>query len=381
MNSPILKGITWDHPRGYDPLVASSALYEKLFGVTVKWEKRSLTNFGGQSLSELTNHFDLLIIDHPHAGVAHETKCLFPLDELLPGNKLNELEKQSAGPVFSSYNYKGKQLAMPVDAAVQSAAVRMDLLDELVIPKDWNAVFELADLLKKKNLHVGMALCPTDSLCSFLTITAQLGSPIREGNEILVNPDVGLQSLELMRKMRDSFHQNSLDWNPIQLYDHMSTQDDIVYSPLAFCYTNYSRDGFRKNKLSYGNAPGVKNAVLGGAGIAISAKSKYLNEAAQYITWICSAEIQNSVYVLEQGQPANIIAWQSDFANMLTHDFFFNTIDTLAKAFVRPRYRGWLEFQKCSGEVIHAYLKDDTDPAKVLDHLQEAYRQSYLNNK
>jgi len=381
MNSSILKGITWDHPRGYDPLVASSTLYEKLFGVTIKWEKRSLTNFGDQSLPALADKFDLLILDHPHAGVAHETNCLYPLDELLPKEKINELKNQTIGPVFSSYNYKGRQWAIPVDAAMQCSASRQDLLGGLAIPENWKSVFELTDLLKKKNLKVATALCPTDSLCSFLTITAQLGSSITEGNEMLVNWDVGLQALALMRKMRDNFHQNSLEWNPIQLYDHMSTHDDIVYMPLAFCYTNYSRNGFRKSNLSYHNAPGIKNSVLGGAGIAVSAKSKYINEAAQYAAWICSAEIQNSVYVVEQGQPANIIAWQNDFANSLTHNFFFNTIDTLTNAFVRPRYSGWPKFQKYLGEVLHAYLKDDTDPVNVLNHLQEAYRVSCLNNK
>jgi len=373
-----LTGITWDHPRGYDPLIASSALYEKLFGIKVKWEKRSLTHFGDQSLADLTESFDLLIIDHPHAGVANQTACLIPLDDIVPKEKMNELKTQSAGPGFSSYHYKGKQWALPVDAAMQCSANRPDLLGDAGIPKNWQEVFELADLLKKKNLQIGMALCPTDSLCSFLSITAQLGSPIREGNEMLVNRQVGLQSLELMRKMRDHFHINSLNWNPIQLYDHMSAHEDIAYSPLAFCYTNYARDDFRKNKLSYGNAPGIKNAVLGGAGIAISAKTKHLNEAAHYAAWICSAAIQDTVYVSAQGQPANIIAWKSDFANGLTHDFFFNTIDTLINAYVRPRYNGWPEFQKWLGEVLHAWLKNDSDPVIVLDQLQEAYKQSYL---
>src|SRR5664279_4997210 len=114
-----LTGITWDHPRGYDPLIASSALYEKLFGVCVKWEKRSLTNFGDQSLAGLAGKFDLLIIDHPHAGVAFETNCLFPLNELLPKEKLKALKKQTAGPCFASYTYEGKQWAIPIDAAIQ----------------------------------------------------------------------------------------------------------------------------------------------------------------------------------------------------------------------------------------------------------------------
>src|SRR5260221_12790885 len=102
-----LTGITWDHPRGYDPLIASSALYEKLFGIKVKWEKRSLTHFGDQSLADLTELFDLLIIDHPHAGVANQTACLIPLDDIVPKEKINELKTQSAGPGFSSYFYKG----------------------------------------------------------------------------------------------------------------------------------------------------------------------------------------------------------------------------------------------------------------------------------
>ena len=31
-----LKGITWDPPRGYDPLAAASKLYEEQFGVKVE---------------------------------------------------------------------------------------------------------------------------------------------------------------------------------------------------------------------------------------------------------------------------------------------------------------------------------------------------------
>lgn len=380
MSDITLRGITWDHPRGYDPLIASSAVYEKLFGVKVTWEKRSLTNFGDQSLTALANLFDLLIIDHPHAGVAFETKCLFPLDELLPNEKIKQLQDQTAGPCFSSYHYKGKQWALPVDAAMQCSANRPDLMGDRANPKNWAEVFELTDFLKRKNLKVGMALCPTDSLCSFLTITAQAGSPIQEGNEKLVNQEAGLHALKLMRSMRDSFHINTLMWNPIQLYDHMSTHDDVAYSPLAFCYTNYSRVGFRKNRLSYGNAPGIKNAVLGGAGIGVSAKSKYLNPAAQYAAWICSAEIQNTIYVSAQGQPANVMTWKSEFANGLTDNFFLNTFYTLANAFVRPRYSGWPEFQKYLGEVMHAYLKNDSDPVTVLDQLQEAYVFSYQRN-
>ncbi|MFI5157086.1 MAG: extracellular solute-binding protein, partial [Chitinophagales bacterium] len=169
-----LRGITWDHPRGYEPLVASSALYEKTFGHSVSWQKRSLANFGDQSIEELSSQFDLLIVDHPHAGIFWKSGCLIPLNEWLPENMLEKLASQSAGPSFFSYNYKGKQWALPVDAAMQAAALRPDLMGNLTIPESWKEVFELSEILKHRNLSMGMALCPTDCLCTFLTLTAQL---------------------------------------------------------------------------------------------------------------------------------------------------------------------------------------------------------------
>ena len=73
---------------------------------------------------------------------------------------MNELKAQTLEPCFSSYNYKGKQWALPVDAAMQCSASRPDLLGDLKIPKNWAEAFELTELLKKKKLQVGMALCP-----------------------------------------------------------------------------------------------------------------------------------------------------------------------------------------------------------------------------
>lgn len=375
-----LKGITWDHPRGYDPLVAASKLYAEQFGVKVEWQKRSLSDFGDQSLTAMATENDLLIIEHPHTGVASETNCLVPLEDLLTYEQLQQLEQQSAGPSFLSYYYQQKQWALPVDAAMQCAASRPDLMGEHKIPATWEEVFELCEALKTQDLQVGIAFCATDCLCTFLSLTAQFGSSVRENNHLLVTREVGLQVLQLMRTMRDNFHPNSLNWNPIQLYDHMTAENDIVYSPLAFGYTNYSREGFRKNKLCYHNAPWTKNIILGGAGIAVSAGSSHAKEAAEYAVWLCSAVIQNGVYVKEQGQPGNIVSWKDDAANALTNDFFLNTIDTLTYAYVRPRYSGWPAFQQWLGEALHQYLKEDLNPETVLNQLQQAYAASYENH-
>ena len=373
-----LKGITWDHARGYDPLIASSELYFKEKGIQVDWQKRSLTNFGDQSLEALSKQFDLIIMDHPHVGVAEASQCLLPLNDLLPANILNELKISSAGPSFESYHYHEKQWALPIDAAMQCASYRADLMVNDSLPNTWEEVFALAKTLASKKLYIGMALCPTDCLCSFLSLTAQFGSPIRENNELLVEPSIGLKALTMLRTMCDVFHPKALDWNPIALYDYMAEQNDIAYSPLAFCYTNYSRAGFRKNILKYHTAPEINNAVLGGAGIAITSSCSNVQEAANYAAWICSDVVQSTIYVNAQGQPGNKMAWENKQANVITNNFFSNTMPSLTNAYLRPRYQGWPKFQTFIGETIHAYLLHDTAPELVLEKLQAAYAASYL---
>ena len=376
-----LKGITWDHARGYDPLIAASELYFKEKGIQVEWQKRSLTNFGDQSLEELSKQFDLIIMDHPHVGVAEASQCLLPLNDLVDSNILNAMKSSSAGPSFESYNYHNKQWALPIDAAMQCASYRADLMQNESLPTSWEEVFDLAKTLATKKLYIGMALCPTDCLCSFLSLTAQMGSPIKENNELLVEPSIGLKALSMLRSMRDAFHPKALDWNPIALYDHMAEHNDIAYSPLAFCYTNYSRIGFRKNILKYHTAPEINKVVLGGAGIAITSSCSNVHEAANYAAWICAGEIQSTIYVNAQGQPGNKTAWENKQANALTNNFFSSTMPSLTNAHVRPRYQGWPKFQTFLGETIHAYLLHDTAPALVLEKLQAAYTASYIIEK
>ena len=45
-----------------------------------------------------------------------------------------------------------------------------------------------------------------------------------------------------------------MDWNPIQVYDHMAADSDAVYCPYGFGYTNYSRSGTAV-PLKFADAP------------------------------------------------------------------------------------------------------------------------------
>jgi len=380
MSKPSLKGITWDHSRGYDPLIACSTEYLNRCGVSVTWQKRSLKDFGDMSLQALAQNYDLLIIDHPHAGVAAASECLLPLEQLLSAQTLEDLRQHSAGPSFDSYHYHNHQWALPIDAAVQSAVYRPDLM-QTAIPRTWQAV--------KDHKHLGMALCPTDSLCCFLTLAAQFNDVkgMHLGNQ-LISTEVGIKILTLLKTLKQLAHPMSTQWNPINLFDYMSEEDDIHYAPLAFSYTNYSRVGYRNKMLAFTNVPEqqlrsastqTKSAVLGGAGIAVSAQCQDKKSAADYIKWICSAEVQQSIYTQHQGQPGNVAAWHSPQANNMVSNFFNNTLSTLKQAFVRPRFEAWPHFQEHLGDIVHDYLVHPCDEKKVIDYLNEKF--SHLVNQ
>ncbi|MEL6268832.1 MAG: extracellular solute-binding protein, partial [Chloroflexota bacterium] len=367
-----LKGMTWDHPRGYQPLIACSDEYEKQHGVRITWDKRSLKAFGDQPINELTAEYDMIIIDHPHVGIAAATGALIPLDDYLPEDTLTTLAQQSAGPSHQSYAYDGHQWGLAVDAAMQTAVYRPDLFDERDLPQSWTDFLTLLAAYKDHERYIAMPLAPTDCMCSFISLCASSGEPIGQ-NANLISDETGLAGLNTLKAIKDAGHPNCLEWNPIHMLDHMSTHDDVVYCPLTFCYTNYSRKGYQPHLLTFTNIPGVHGSILGGTGFAVSSSSAHVEAAADFGAWLCGADTQRSLYVQQGGQPGNIIAWQDDNANALTNNFFANTLSTLEQSEIRPRHHGFTEFQEQAGVIIHDFLRKDTRPADCLHDLRTRY--------
>src|SRR3546814_3327914 len=67
-----MRGMTWDHARGYDPLVAASRAWAEAGGEAIAWDRRSLQDFESFPVEELARRYDLIVIDHPHEiGRAH----------------------------------------------------------------------------------------------------------------------------------------------------------------------------------------------------------------------------------------------------------------------------------------------------------------------
>src|ERR1700761_1451878 len=121
-----LRGMTWSHPRGLDPLVACVAPLRDL-GVDVTWDARSLQGFEEASIQQLASQYDLIAIDHPFMGDAYRQKALQPVDRVVGEDFAAELRQSSVGPSFRSYLWHDRLWAVPIDAAAQVAAFRADL--------------------------------------------------------------------------------------------------------------------------------------------------------------------------------------------------------------------------------------------------------------
>jgi len=369
-----LRGITWDHPRGYAPLAASLQPYARLRDVSVEWEKRSLKDFGDAPIDALAEEYDLLVIDHPHVGLAAEKRCLLPLDEWIPAQVMETLARQSAGPSHASYSYSEHQWALAVDAAMQTSVSRPDLLQS-GLPATWMDVVALGEKLKSKGMSIAVPLCPTDAICCFLTLCASMGSPFGRGPRG-VDPSIGASSLRLLRQFSSLSPVQCLAWNPIMLLEHMSVANDIAYCPLAFCYNCYSRERPGQHRLRFRDIPGGRGSILGGTGIAVSSRCAFPTEACGYAAWICGAESQRSFYFAAEGQPANVAVWDDPEANARTDDFFSGTRRSLEMAYVRPRHPGFVDFQKRAGELINGFLRGQDDEQSCLSAIQREYEKT-----
>lgn len=375
-----LKGITWDHSRGYSPLVACSQRYTELYPeVSIHWEKRSLQAFADYPIEELATRFDLLIIDHPWVGTAAATGTVLALDEWVSAAFLEQQAANSVGFSHPSYFYEGHQWALAIDAATPVASYRDDLMQHLnwEIPEDWNSLLDLAS--KGKLAVPGI---PIDLLMSFYQFCLAAGeTPFQQTHEV-VSREKGIQALQTMKELWSRVNPVCFTANPIRIAEWMSSTDDFVYCPFAYGYSNYSRTGYAKHRLTYANMIAMEaggprlRSTLGGTGLAVSAGSAYAQQAVDFATWIMSASTQAGLYGENGGQPGHLQAWQSAHLNLITGQYFENTLHSLETAYVRPRYHGYLRFQDHAGTFIQDYLKGNSSELAILEKLNTCYKNS-----
>ena len=374
-----LKGITWNHSRGFLPMVATAQRFSELHpDVQITWEKRSLQQFADFSIQELAERFDLLVIDHPWAGFAAKTKSIIPLDNYLPEAYLIDQQKNSVGTSYESYHYDGHLWALPIDAATPVAASRPDLLAKkgLRLPESFEDLMALANLGL-----VAFAGIPIDVLMNFYTLCCSLGEDPCQNDDQVVSNETGIQALQLYRRLASKMDPANFNRNPIQVYEAMTQTDDIAYCPFAYGYANYSREGYARKTLHFHDMislDGKTNlrSTLGGTGLAISSKCKEIAIAAAYAEYVGSGDCQQTLFFESGGQPGHLSAWKNEEVNRRSHNYFSNTLPALQRAFLRPRYHGSMYFQDHAGDVVRDYLMKGSSELQVMAALNELYIQS-----
>ena len=372
-----LKGMTWDHSRGFDPMLATSKKFQETHNnaVTIQWDKRPLQAFADRPIEDMTDDYDMIVIDYPHVGEVASKGLLQYLDLPKYSSHIEQLKKQSVGKSHESYYINNKQWALAIDAASQTACYREDLIPSY--PSNWNALLDLA-----KNNKVLWPLKPVHAISSFYSIYNNIATELMPDQKKFIVKNFGVETLTMMKAVSKELITDCLTMDPIQTAELMTETNDFFYCPYIYGFSNYSRKNYRKYILKYIDVinlsgKGPAGTHLGGTGIAVSNVSKNKDLAIEYAFWIASAECQKSLFYESGGQPGNSVAWEDDEINKETNNFFKGTRKTLDLAWVRPRHNGYMKFQDESGNLINEYLQSEIKAESICEKLIDMYNESF----
>jgi multiple sugar transport system substrate-binding protein len=360
------RGLTWDHPRGYNALAAASKS-----GGPVQWDVQPLEGFESASIGKLCAEYDLVVLDHPHLGEALALGCLTPLDEVFTAQELAGIANGAIGPSYASYAMNGRQWALPLDAATQVMALRPDLTEAR--PTSWDDVDKLS-----QNGSVALSLAGPHAFLSFLSICASLDPDLDMRDGGWPSDQVAEQGYEILVPLAARTPNHSKSLNPIGLLDYMTRENDISMVPLVYGYVNYTRAA---RPITFHDSPtnGARpGSILGGTGIAISKGANVDAKLHAHLLWLMSADTQTGFIPDHDGQPGLRSAWQNPKVNAEWGDFYRNTQATLEGAAIRPRHDGYIAFQSQASALLRHAFDTGTAALKVVRRLRVEFEESKL---
>ncbi|WP_424466707.1 extracellular solute-binding protein [Pseudoclavibacter helvolus] len=350
---PRYRGLTWDHPRGRHALEAAAAAAAAEGSVEIEWDAHPLEGFESAPIAELADRYDLIVLDHPHLGEALASGSFVPLDDVFDAATLARIAGDAIGPSFTSYALDGSQWALPLDAATQVAAARVDLIDGTV-PGTWDEVLALAE-----RAPVALSLAGPHAFLTFASVLAGAGAPVADSpaeGTLFSSREVAREALQLLGAIARRSPVETHTENPIALLERMAGTDSLAYVPLVYGYVNYSTRSlqFRDAPRWAGSArPG---STIGGTGIAISKRCRVTPELAAHLAWLLDPETQRTFIPQHDGQPGLRSAWHDAAVNEAAHDFYSGTAATIEQSWVRPRYDGYIAFQTKASELLRDAL-------------------------
>lgn len=369
-----LRGITWKNPRGYDPLVAASALWRQRHpSVEVLWEQLPWYQFEERVLASLASGesegaFDLIMFDHPWTGKLASERWLVPWDELAGRDYIVNLKGRVASPSTESYEWAGHLWALPLDAACHAGLIRTDLVQLVSIPATWEAMQDWAAERFDPPTRYPLVLSVEGVLgsCLFLSMMAGMGhAPYLEEENPTCDKDAAGHVLRLVKSLLRYTPPGSSKWGPWDIYEHLCNQDNVGYSPSIFAYANYFK-GKRGGNLRLRRVPGFSGGkqgcpILGGVGLGIARTCKNLALASEYGKLLMSDEVQRDVFPFHSGQPAARAAWANPLVDGSVNGFYSQLADNMRTAYVRPRYKSFHRLELNIGAALQRYWDDVAD--------------------
>jgi multiple sugar transport system substrate-binding protein len=374
------RGLTWDHPRGYNALAtAAQRLDEARDGIAIVWNRQPLVGFESHPIGNLCRQYDLVVLDHPHVGEAVAGQCLVPMEELFAPDEIATWSRETIGPCLASYRHAGLHWALPLDAATQVMALRVDVADEQ--PHTWAAVLSLSE-----RQPVALSIAGPHAILTFFSLAVAFGeSPADVDPAALISTHTGEQVLDVMSALYARMPVDARGLNPIGLLGAMSSQRDageIALCPLVYGYVNYAVPQTNgAARIVFHNAPrasdgGRPGSTLGGTGIGISRGCRITGALLDHLRWLMSRDVQVEFIPMHDGQPSRREAWWDEAVNMRCGNFYRNTADTLEQAYVRPRHKRYIAFQTEAAELLRRGLDERTPHRLLLERLQAAFERS-----
>lgn len=377
-----LRGITWDHTRGYTPLVACAQRFHELNpDVVIDWQRRSLREFGETPVDLLAREFDLLVVDHPFIGYAARHRIFLPLDPLLPAAAIRAWHDASVGASARSYVCEHHIWAAPIDTACPVAVWHADRLAGAgaAPPRDWEDLLRLAAR--------GLVLIPgvhTDAIHHFYMLCLALGEDPGSRGDDWIPAAIATEALRELARLYELVPAGCRGMNPIAIHEKLASPGcAAAYCPFAYGYSNYSRRGFSAARLSAGPPPVWKSGAplrtsLGGTGLAIAAGCRHVGWAARFVDFVAAGPTQRGLYWQAGGQPAHRDAWTDPANNLDCADYLRATLPALDAAWLRPRFPGYLHFQDHAAHAIHAAACGQAPIADTVARLGSLWHEARL---
>lgn len=360
-----LRGLTWDHPRGYVVLDALAADGD------IRWDRQSLEAFESRPLRTLADEYDLVVLDHPGLGDAVRDGALRPLELVLSEAELTACGQASAGRSYASYHLGDRQWALPIDAAAQVSVCRPDLVEER--PATWE------DVRRAARRHA-MTVClgGPHALLMFSAICVSLGAPPASCPDAgaFADPHVGAEAVQIMADLVAHADCALTGHNPIGILDAMAADGGPAYCPLVYGYITYQFPGPGARPLAAFDAPagpGGIGSVLGGTGIAVTRSCADLDAARLQLVRLVSEDVQVRRYAELGGQSANRRAWRDTPADDSAGGFYSATRRTIEAAWVRPRFAGYVEFQGAASSLLRDGLRRGDGARVILADVERAF--------